>query len=156
MKLLGSTKDKITKDENGKYVFHLEITKVVLVHWLVHLKILYFWKPLIQNFYLINSILFAGEGGAKMIYPSGFLKYLQNYLLNWLETFKVWFSKCLKAVLKKLLKIGVREALNHALSWMTSYWKKLPKFLCCCFFQWFFTLCHFHVIFASKNHLFWK
>ena len=32
MKLLGSTKKKITKDENGKNVSHLEITEVVLVH----------------------------------------------------------------------------------------------------------------------------
>ena len=32
MKLLGSTKNKITKDENGQNVPHLEITKVVLVH----------------------------------------------------------------------------------------------------------------------------
>ena len=32
MKLLGSTKNKITKDENGENIPHLEITKVVLVH----------------------------------------------------------------------------------------------------------------------------
>ena len=32
MKLLGSTKINITKDENGKNVSHLEITEVVLVH----------------------------------------------------------------------------------------------------------------------------
>ena len=32
MKLLGSTKSKITKDENGENVFHLEITEVALVH----------------------------------------------------------------------------------------------------------------------------
>ena len=31
-KLLGSTKNKITKDENGENVPHLEITEVVLVH----------------------------------------------------------------------------------------------------------------------------
>ena len=30
MKLLGNTKNKITKDENGKNVPHLEITEVVL------------------------------------------------------------------------------------------------------------------------------
>ena len=29
MKLLGSTKSKITKDENGKNVPHLEITEVI-------------------------------------------------------------------------------------------------------------------------------
>ena len=32
MKLLGSTKKKITKDKNGENVPHLEITEVVLVH----------------------------------------------------------------------------------------------------------------------------
>ena len=32
MKLLGSTKSNITKDENGENVPHLEITEVVLVH----------------------------------------------------------------------------------------------------------------------------
>ena len=32
MKLLGSTKSKITKDENDEYVPYLEITEVVLVH----------------------------------------------------------------------------------------------------------------------------
>ena len=32
MKLLGSTKNKIIKDENGENVPHLEITEVVLVH----------------------------------------------------------------------------------------------------------------------------
>ena len=32
MNLLGSTNNKITKDENGENVPHLEITKVVLVH----------------------------------------------------------------------------------------------------------------------------
>ena len=32
MKLLGSTKSKITKDENDEYVPYLEIIEVVLVH----------------------------------------------------------------------------------------------------------------------------
>ena len=32
MKLLGNTKNKITKDKNGENVPHREITKVVLVH----------------------------------------------------------------------------------------------------------------------------
>ena len=33
MKLLGSTKNKITKDKNGENLPHLEITEVVLVHF---------------------------------------------------------------------------------------------------------------------------
>ena len=32
MKLLGSTKNKMTKDRNGENIPHLEITEVVLVH----------------------------------------------------------------------------------------------------------------------------
>ena len=32
MKLLGSSENKITKDENGENVPHLEIREVVLVH----------------------------------------------------------------------------------------------------------------------------
>ena len=32
MKLLGSTKSKITKDEKGENVLHLEITQVELIH----------------------------------------------------------------------------------------------------------------------------
>ena len=32
MKLLGSTKNKITKDKNGENVTHLEITEVILLH----------------------------------------------------------------------------------------------------------------------------
>ena len=32
MKLLGSTKNKITTDKNGENVPHLEVTEVVLVH----------------------------------------------------------------------------------------------------------------------------
>ena len=33
MKLLVSTKSKITKDENGENVPYLEITQVALIHW---------------------------------------------------------------------------------------------------------------------------
>ena len=32
MKLLGSAKSKINKDEKGKNISHLEITEVVLIH----------------------------------------------------------------------------------------------------------------------------
>ena len=33
MKLLGSTKSKITKNKNGKNVPHLKITEIVLIHY---------------------------------------------------------------------------------------------------------------------------
>ena len=52
MKLLGSTKNKITKDENGENVPHLEITEVVLVHcnmenndYQHHSRVLYTFVP---------------------------------------------------------------------------------------------------------------
>ena len=94
----------------------------------------------IKRSWSVNPILFGDKGGAKMPYPSIFFKYLQIYLLNWLEIiFKVWFSNCLKAVLKNLLKIGVRKALDHALSWMMSYWKKSLKI----FFLVFSIIFHF-------------
>ena len=32
MKLIGSTRNKITKDKNGEHIPHLQITEVVLVH----------------------------------------------------------------------------------------------------------------------------
>ena len=47
MKLLGSTKDKITKDKNGENVPHFEITEVVLVH--CHMLIMIINK--IQKYY---------------------------------------------------------------------------------------------------------
>ena len=33
MELLKSTKSKITKDENGRNMLHLEISEVVLIHY---------------------------------------------------------------------------------------------------------------------------
>ena len=52
MKLLGSTKSKITKDENGENVPYLEITEVVLMHCNVaninyqqNLRVLYTFVP---------------------------------------------------------------------------------------------------------------
>ena len=56
MKLLGSTKIKITKDKNGENVLHLEITVAVLVHfnivnndYLQHSRILYTFVPNSDN-----------------------------------------------------------------------------------------------------------
>ena len=34
MRVLGSTKNKTTKDKNGENVPYLEITEVLLVHWI--------------------------------------------------------------------------------------------------------------------------
>ena len=84
MKLLGSTKSKLTEDGNGKNVSSLEITEVVLIHcnvvhnsyrrnsrvlynlflinrsvnyWTFHLKILYFKNHLIQNVHILKGAL---------------------------------------------------------------------------------------------------
>ena len=52
MKLLGSTKNKITEDKNSENVLHLEITEIVLVHcnivnndYLQDSRILYTFVP---------------------------------------------------------------------------------------------------------------
>ena len=52
MKLLGSTKSKIIKDENGKNMPHLETTEVVLIHCNIvnndyqqHSRVLYTFDP---------------------------------------------------------------------------------------------------------------
>ena len=52
MKLLGTTKNQITKDKNGENVSHLEITEVALVHcdivnndYQQDLKLLYIFVP---------------------------------------------------------------------------------------------------------------
>ena len=79
MKLLGSTKSEIDKDENDKDVPHLEINEAVLVilltkiinkiqdsyinlflinhlvkYWIFHSKVLFFKKLLIQNFHILK------------------------------------------------------------------------------------------------------
>ena len=81
MKLLGSTKSKITKDGNGENFDYLEITEVVLVrcnivnkitnkiqescihlflinhlvnYYIFHLQILYFQRYFIHNFHILK------------------------------------------------------------------------------------------------------
>ena len=53
MKLHGSTKGKITKNENGENVLHLEITETVLVNC----KIINIIKESCIHLFLINSLL---------------------------------------------------------------------------------------------------
>ena len=61
MKLLGSTKNKITKDKNGENVPHLEITEVVLIHCNIDNKdyqedsrVLYIFVPNIKSGQLLD------------------------------------------------------------------------------------------------------
>ena len=66
MKLLGSTKSKITKDKNGENVPHLEIVELVLIHcnlvnnnYQQNSRILYTFvpnKPFTNKQYLFKNI----------------------------------------------------------------------------------------------------
>ena len=53
MTLLGSTKNKITKNENGESVPHAEISEIVLAHY--NIVILYFSKCFVRNFRIKND-----------------------------------------------------------------------------------------------------
>ena len=58
MKLLGSTKGKITEDINGENVSHLEITEVVLVHCNQQLTTVISKIPeSVVHLFLINSLV---------------------------------------------------------------------------------------------------
>ena len=85
MKLLGSTKNKITKDENGENVPHLEITEIVLVHC-----------NIVNNDYQHDSIVLYTFVPNK---PFGSLLEISLTNHNFLKTFnseydkiKEWFS----------------------------------------------------------------
>ena len=53
MKLFGSTESKITKDKNGQNMSHLEITKVLIVHYNIVNK--NFCKSISKNDYQQDS-----------------------------------------------------------------------------------------------------
>ena len=85
MKLFGSTKNKITKDENGENVPHLEITEIVLVHC-----------NIVNNDYQHDSIVLYTFVPNK---PFGSLLEISLTNHNFLKTFnseydkiKEWFS----------------------------------------------------------------
>ena len=85
MKLLGSTKNKITRDKNGESVPHLEITEVVLVHCNV-----------VNNDYQQDSRVLYTFGPNK---PFGSLSEIPPANYIFLKTFdsnfpnnKVWFT----------------------------------------------------------------
>ena len=85
MKLLGSTKNKITEDKNGENVPHLEITEVVLVHC-----------NIVNNDYqqdsrvLYTFVLNKPFGSLLEISPA-FLKILRTFNSEYDETI-VWFT----------------------------------------------------------------
>ena len=43
--LLGTTKSKLTENENSENVPYLEITEVVLIHWNQYIRVLYAFVP---------------------------------------------------------------------------------------------------------------
>ena len=58
MKLIGSTKNKITKNKDGENVPHLEITEVVLVHCNIVQLIFKKIQELYTRLFQINRLVF--------------------------------------------------------------------------------------------------
>ena len=85
MKLLGSTENKITKDENGENVPHLEITEVVLVHCTI----------VSNNYQQDSRVLYTfvpnkSFGSLLEISPTNFI-FLKAFNSEFQEI-KVWFT----------------------------------------------------------------
>ena len=85
MKLLGSTENKITKDENGENVLHLEITEVVLVHCTI----------VSNNYQQDSRVLYTfvpnkSFGSLLEISPTNFI-FLKAFNSEFQEI-KVWFT----------------------------------------------------------------
>ena len=85
MKLLGSTKSKITKDKNGENVPHLEIVELVLIHC-----------NLVNNNYQQNSrILYTfvpnKPFGSLLEFPLQIISFLKTFNSEFQEI-KVWFT----------------------------------------------------------------
>ena len=61
LKLLGSTKSKITKDENGENMPHLEITEVVLVNYNIcnnYYHAPHFTNPFCHELFIFDCLKF--------------------------------------------------------------------------------------------------
>ena len=85
MKLLGSTKSKVTKNENGDNVPYLEITEVVLIHCNV-LKFSYQQKLRVFFTFARNKSF----GQLLNISPENFT-FLKNFHLEF-SYIEVWFT----------------------------------------------------------------
>ena len=57
MKLLGNTKSKITTNENGENVSHLEITEVVLLHCIFVMMVISKTQQSCIHLFLINHLV---------------------------------------------------------------------------------------------------
>ena len=85
MKLLGSTKSKITKDKNGENVLHLEITEVVLVHCNT-VNNDYQQEPGVLYTFVPNKLF----GSLLEISPTNHI-FLKTFNLEY-DEIKVWFT----------------------------------------------------------------
>ena len=68
MKLFGSTKSKITKDENGENVPQLEITEVILIHCNVANNSYQKNSIVLYNFFLTNRFVNYQIFDLKLLY----------------------------------------------------------------------------------------
>ena len=59
MKLIGSTKNKITKDKNGENMPHLEITEAMLVHCIFSTMIISKIQEPCIHLFLINLVIWS-------------------------------------------------------------------------------------------------
>ena len=85
MKLLGSTKNKITKDKNGENVSHLEITEVVLVHCNIMNNDCPHDSRVLYTFFLNKSFRSLSE-----ISPTNHI-FLKTFSSEY-DKIKVWFT----------------------------------------------------------------
>ena len=105
MKLLGSTKNKITEDENGANMPHLEITEVVLVHF-----------NIVNNDYQQDSRVFYTFVPNKSfcqlldISPKNFI-FLKTFDLEF-SYIEVWFTDQNSKPLEKEHKTNITLVIN--------------------------------------------
>ena len=85
IKLLGSTKSKITKDENDENVPHLEITEVVLIHWNIVNNDYQQYSRALYKYATLSMTIFH----QKMLYSFFIFSY---YYIKFLLTFNSEFS----------------------------------------------------------------
>ena len=105
MKLLGSTKSKITKNENGENMLHLEITEVVLIHC-----------NIVNNYYQQDSrVLYTfvpnkSFGQFLDISPKNFI--FLNIFSSELSYIEVWFTDQNSKPLEKEDKTNITSVIN--------------------------------------------
>ena len=110
LKLLGSTKSKITKDKNGENVLYLEITEEVLIHCNV-----------VNNSYQQNSrVLYTfapnnSLGQSLDISPENFI-FLKTFNSEF-SYIEVWFTDQNSKPLETKDKINITLALNYCVTY---------------------------------------